>query len=527
MPDKPAADRPITSGMAEHTGTSGDLRDNLAPILRRKWMILAIVLAVTGAAYAYYANEPKTYEAKARVFVGETATDQAISGNEFADPVRNTNNLAELLTSRRVSRQVNRDLARRGIRATEINADPVEETDFIEVTAEATSAAGAATVANAYAREFVAYRSREVRGEARLARQVAERELSTLPNNESTAASRRALRSQIQRYRAIETLPVGRAELIDEAIAPERAVGPNVPRITIFAFVLALLAGISLAYLLERLDRRIRGAHEVESLVGAPLMTVVPHSGRIARAKPGDALPPDVVESFRTLRTNVQIAGSQRAARVLLVTSAVAGEGKSTVVMNLALALREYGARVAVVEGDLRRPTLRQRLGMEPAPGVTEYLSGIVSLEQAVRPLSAERRLYAPVTAGGDAKTATEQSPGNRGGSLDAMTAGTTPADPLALLRGERFAELFRTLREEYDYVILDSPPLMSVSDAMPLAKIVDGVILVVRVDVASRKGVSRAVELLHRSAGRDAILGCVASDAEVRDVAEGYGGYY
>ncbi len=512
--------------MAEQTGTSGDLRENLAPILRRKWMILAIVLAVTGAAFAYYANEPKVYESKARVFVGETATDQAISGNEFADPVRNTNNLAELITSRRVSTQVNRDLRRRGIKPTkEIVADPVEETDFIEITAETNSAEGAAFIANAYAREFVAYRSREVRGEARLARQVAERELATLPNNVSTAASRRALRSQIQRYRAIETLPVGRAELIDEAFAPREAVGPNVPRITIFAFVLALLAATALAYLLERLDRRIRGAHEVESLVGAPLMTVVPHSSRIARAKPGDALPPDVVESFRTLRTNVQIAGSNRAARVLLVTSAVAGEGKSTVVMNLALALREYGARVAIVEGDLRRPTLRQRLGMEPAPGVTEYLSGIVSLEQAMRPLSAERRLYAPVTAGGDGDG--EHLPAGITGSLDAMTAGTSPADPLALLRGERFAELFRTLREEYDYVILDSPPLMSVSDAMPLAKVADGVILVVRVDVASRKGVTRAVELLHRSAGRDAIIGTVASDAEVRDVAEGYGGYY
>jgi Mrp family chromosome partitioning ATPase/capsular polysaccharide biosynthesis protein len=514
--------------MAEQSGTTGDLRENLAPILRRKWMILAIVLAVTGAAYAYYVNEPKTYESKARVFVGETATDQAISGQEFADPVRNTNNLAELLTSRRVSTAVNRDLARRGIRPKEVNADPVEETDFIEITAEANGAEDAAAVANAYAREFVAYRSREVRGEARLARQVAERELSTLPRNESTAASRRALRSQIQRYRAIETLPVGRAELIDEAIAPEKAIGPDVPRITIFAFVLALLAAISLAYLLERLDRRIRGAHEVEKLVGAPLMTVVPHSGRISRAKPGDALPPDVVESFRTLRTNVQITGGQRPARVLLVTSAVAGEGKSTVVMNLALALREYGARVAIVEGDLRRPTLRERLGLEPAPGVTEYLAGVVSLEQAVRPLSAERRLYAPVGGSGDGEgeEARDRIPGT-GGSLDAMTAGTTPADPLALLRGERFAELFQTLRDEYDYVILDSPPLMSVSDAMPLAKVADGVILVVRVDVASRKGVTRAVELLHRSAGRDAIIGTVASDAEVRDVAEGYGGYY
>jgi Mrp family chromosome partitioning ATPase/capsular polysaccharide biosynthesis protein len=515
--------------MADQSGTSGDLRDTLAPILRRKWLVAVIVALVTATAYLYYANEPKQYETSARVFVGETATDQAIAGNESIDPTRNTNNLAQLITSRRVSQQVALDLARRGVRPRKVSAAPVEETDFIEITAEAYNAEAAAATANAYAAEFLRYRSRQIRSEARLAREVAERELASLPRTDVTAVSRRALRSQIQRYRAIETLPVGRAELIDPAVPPLEATGPDVVRIAVFAFFLSLLAGISLAYVLERLDRRIRGAHEVERLVGAPLLTVVPHSTRLARATPGDALPPDVVESFRTLRTNIQIAGSHRPVRVLLVTSAVAGEGKSTVAVNLALAFREYGARVALVEADLRRPTLRERLALAPGPGLTEYLAGVVGAEEIRQPQSAERRLYAPVAAVGQSKPAVQapERPADRGGSLDALPAGAVPADPLALLRGERFADLFAGLRDEYDYVIVDSPPLMSVSDAMPLAKVVDGVVLVVRVDLASRKGVTRAVELLRRSAGEDAIVGAVAADAEVRDVAEGYGGYY
>ena len=509
--------------MEHHTTPRTDLREALAPLTRRVWLIVAIVVTVTGLAYWHYSGEPKTYEASARIFVGATAADTAISGNEFLDPTRNAANLAAFIESRKIGDAVARDLEGKNITLGSIEAQPVEDTDFITLTSEANSARDAAGTANGYATAFLRYRSRRIQNEAQLARQVAERQLAALPRTNVNGDERRALQAQIDRYRAVETLPVGRAELVDDALVPSSPTGPAVTRITIFAFVLALLAGISLAYLLERLDRRIRKASEIEPLIHSPILSVIPHSGRLATARPGETLPADLVESFRTLRTNLQVHRGETPTRTILVASAVAGEGKSTVANHLALALREYGARVALVEADLRRPTLSRRLGVDRSPGLSEHLAGRASLDEVLQPLPEEHRLRATVTARGSETVALEQ----RGGTIDVLPSGQTPNDPLALLRGERFNELFSTLHDDYDYVIVDSPPLMAVSDALPLASAVDGVLLVVRVGLATRKGVTRAVHLLENATGRRHLLGAVATDAEISDVAEGYGGYY
>ena len=260
---------------------------------------------------------------------------------------------------------------------------------------------------------------------------------------------------------------------------------------------MALVLGILLSYLFDRRDRRIRSLAELEPLFEVPVLATVPHVRRAEpkRKDPG-GVPAPLRESHRTLRVNLDIARGLRHSKVILVTSALPGEGKSTIVRNLAITYREAGARVAIIEADLRKPALAAKLGVDPGPGLSEALAGDAEPHMQRVPDGAEH------LNGG-------------GGRLDVLVAGTDPTVPTVLLTGERMRHLIAGVVPAYDLVLVDSPPALVVSDALALLAVVDGAIIVARAGTITPPAASRlrrTVERVSRVNGVQ-LIGAVVND--------------
>jgi Mrp family chromosome partitioning ATPase len=230
-------------------------------------------------------------------------------------------------------------------------------------------------------------------------------------------------------------------------------------------------------------------------------------------------------EAFRTLLTNIQCTSLDRPPRTVLVTSALPGEGKSTVVRNLALASRDSGLRVAVVESDLRAPTLATMFRIQPAPGLMNVLSGGVDLGDALQRVTA----VAPAATDVESATLTAAHNGDSSvpdGSISVLTSGSLTANPPAVLATARVSSLFDQIAAEYDLTLIDSSPLLTVSDSVPLLSRADATILVARVGLATVPVVRRVTEILQRHP-RANILGVVANDVPAKEFERRYAGYY
>lgn len=261
-----------------------------------------------------------------------------------------------------------------------------------------------------------------------------------------------------------EGIQTNNVHVVDYARVPEESVGPHRLRVIGTAVILGLLLGIGLAFLREFLVKTVRTRREFEQLVEIPFLGHIPlirlprKRGKPARFVLSAESDSPVAESIRTIRTTLEFLLPAGKPRVLLVTSSLPEEGKSLVALNLATSLRELGRKVLLVDGDLRRPTLHQVLQVELEPGLSGYLQEKASLEELVR--------VAPHV-----------------NHLPVVPAGLTPPQPTDLLSGPRLKELLEKWKEEYQYVIIDSPPILVAADAAVLATAVDEVIFVLRAD--------------------------------------------
>jgi capsular exopolysaccharide synthesis family protein len=297
-------------------------------------------------------------------------------------------------------------------------------------------------------------------------------------------------------------------------VAPSAPISPRPKRAAAIAFALALLNGLILVYLIEFLDRRVRRVQDLTAGYELPMLSVVPHVREPKLVRDGRAaLDPGLVESMRFLRVNLSLQTLDRPVRLLLVTSAVPGEGKSTVVRNLAIAYREAGSDVVVVDADLRQPALARGLGStQQSPGLTSVLLGDAELADAV--VRATVDLPGIVTGDGP-----EPAP-----SVGLLPSGGLPANPPAILGSARMSEVLHELAANHELIIIDSPPLLSVSDALPLLPIVDGVILVARPGFTTRDAIRRVKAVL-ASIPTARVFGTVAQDTkQVDDYGYGYG---
>jgi capsular exopolysaccharide synthesis family protein len=270
-----------------------------------------------------------------------------------------------------------------------------------------------------------------------------------------------------------------RPTVLREALGAAQ-VQPTPRRDALLGGLLGLLLGLGLPFLVNALDRRVRSEDEVERLLGIPLLARLPKPARESRVeqlsmlfKPTQAS----AEAIRRLRTNLELANLDGRAKLIVAASAVALEGKSTTIANLALALARSGRNVVLVDLDLRRPSLARFFGLERRPGLTDVVLGRVALSDALVPVALPIPLSMPSNGSVD-QTAPR---------LHVLTTGPLPANPGEFVGTEAVASLLRKLGDQSDFVLIDAPPVLPVGDGLTLATVADAVIAIVRLEVTNR----------------------------------------
>jgi Mrp family chromosome partitioning ATPase len=510
-----------------------DPQDYLAPVWRFKWIILAIALAVAAATYAYYQGKPKVYESSTQIYLGQSGVQQQITGTQQESTERDLANQAELVRSPPVAARVAKKPGIEGNPDALLNSLQVvtdQNADVLTLVASWPNPEGAARVANAFAQAFLDQRIQASRADIDTALRAAQRAMTDLQHSRRTSGAERIeLASRISELQTLRSLPPGHAVQLDQARPPASASEPRPTRNAIFAFVLALAFGILAAYAVNRIDRRIRQVDEVSQIYDVPLLGTIPRAAESLSPGP-PAIPISLLESFRALRTSLEVAGAAQG--TLLITSGTQGEGKSTIVRNLGIAYREAGKQTVIVEADLRQPTGAGWLSTPEGPGLTDLLSGTATLDDALHqvPLDAVASLRPPVTAarhnGASANGGSEWAdfgamPSTASGDLWLLPGGSSASDPATLLGSLKW--LLIELSERFDLVLIDTPALLPVSDAMPLVAAVDGTLLVSRVGTTTGESAEDVVKLVGGVPGAR-VLGVVANDVPLASLRARYG---
>jgi succinoglycan biosynthesis transport protein ExoP len=475
-------------------------------VWRAKWLLLVAVVVAGVATYAWSSSRAERYSATSTLYIeSATGTNPLLGASASVQPDRVTRNQAELIVSpavaARAAELAGLDLSP-GDMLDAVKAEPSVGSDFIAVTGEGASAAAAAAIANAFTDAFIDT-TRET-GRRRLADTLRELQdqLAELPRQGGALAQaqRATLTEQIRDVRLASTFPATPVRQIDAARAPSHPDSPRPKRDALFGAVIALFLALGLALVRDRTDTRIRDLDDVGRAYPYPILTVVPHAPEGSPSAAGvPFVPPVLREPFRTLRTNLQLDAVDRPLRRLLITSAVPGEGKTCTVRNLALTYAEAGVNVVVVEADLRRPTLTAAFGVPDAPlGIVDVMSGRADAEQ----------ILIDIPVGG------LEELGYSPGTVRLAPSGATPPNPPSLLASERFREFLDRIVDPDDVVLIDTPPLTSVSDAMTIAHLADGVIVIVRVGKTDRRAADIARDQIERVSGVR-ITGVVANAVE------------
>lgn len=281
--------------------------------------------------------------------------------------------------------------------------------------------------------------------------------------------------------------PTVAAKVFQAAQAPADVAAPRPALYLLLGAVLGLLLGFGAAVVRKSLDTRVKSKNQLETALGVPVLGTIGRDRKV-RASPlriyGASHTP-VAEAFRQLRTNVQVYAVDRERKLILVTSANSGEGRTTTVCNLGLTMAKAGARVVVVDADLRNPAIARYLGISDTPGLTDVLEVGLAVESAVHPV---------------------------GQMLDALPSGLCPPNPSELLGSQQMADLLASLREKYDVVLIDAAPLLPVTDAAVLALRVDAVLVVTREGRTQVQEVQSARHALDVAQGR--VVGSVLTMA-------------
>src|SRR5664280_1253426 len=482
----------------------------LAVLRRRKWWVIAVTVLGLVASLGYSLSKPKAYSASAQLLVQYSG----VSTGGSPTPVTPTDVLTELQLV--TSAPVKAAVARKRGSVPNVSTTEVGQTNVISVTATAANPDRAALIANAYATAFVTYqRSATINNltaaEAQLSQQIAliDAQVKSLPSNSASAAEgtallsqEAALKEQLAQLQVNGAMTTSGIQVVTPATAPSSPSSPKPARDAILGFVLGLLLGIGLAFVVEHLDDTVHLKDDVERLTpGSRVLALVPMVGwwkNKDQTLVVTAEQPNSVagEAYRSLRTSLQFAALDGNARVILVTSPSQAEGKSSTVANLGVVLANAGERVAIVSGDLRRPRIGQFFGLDERMGLTTVLLGRRSLEEALQPV-----------------------PGIDG--LSVLAAGERPSDPTGVLGSERLAGVVDQLRQTFDWVLVDSPPVLPVTDAVILAQTVDATLLVVAAGQTRGKNLRRATEAL--SLVQATIVGVVLNEV-TKSTGYGYG---
>lgn len=418
-----------------------DLRTYLK-VLRKRWRtVLVTVIVLVAASAGYTALSTKTYSSSLQFFVStsdSTSVSQLAQGSTFSQA--RVTSYTQLVTAPVVLQPVINKLkltdtaAQLGVKVT---ATVPPNTVLINVAVSDTSPDQAQKIAAAIGTQFP----------------------QTIEN--------------IERVKTNSTSPV-KVTLTQNPVVNTSPVSPKPTRNILLGVVIGLLLGIGIAVLRHTLDTRVRTKEDVEDLsdeltvIGSiPFDSDAPQHPLLVQTDPHSTR----AEAFRSLRTNLRFVDAANHPRVIVMTSSLAGEGKTTTTANLALVLAEMGASVCLLEGDLRRPRLLEYLGMEGGVGLTDVLIEQASLADVLQPFGKH--------------------------SLSVLGAGQLPPNPSELLGSPAMRETLARLEEEFDYVLIDAPPLLPVTDAAVLSTLASGAVLVIGSGLVTRDQVTTAVESL------------------------------
>lgn len=502
-------------------GDALDLTDYLKVVRDRWWVILVCVVVVLGAALVSSFTQTPLYKATAKIVRQQGSLEAALFGSSFLqyqDPVRLTQTAAGLVTVEEVATLVKEDLSspRSPTELSEmVQATPDTKSDVISISATSTSPREAADVANAFARDFIIYRQTTDKSLLEVARQVLEKQIESMNPVDAASDRGRSLAQRLEELGIIEQIQTGGFMVSEPAKAPGSPFSPQPLRNAVLALVVGLVLGLGLAFLLEYLDRRIKDEPTLEKLFGVPVLATVPLvGGKWAEGRKGSRSDMPIgfadkhsplIEAFRTLRSNLQYFGVDREIRTILITSPLPREGKTTVSINLALGLALSGARVIVLEADMRRPMLHSYLNLGNEVGMSNVLAGTHTFAEAMQLVRVDD--YMPEDARRQATTASADLLLQK--NLYCLTSGPLPPNPSELMGSAKMQELLRTAAETADYVIVDTPPLLVAADAVTLSAHVDGVLLTARFFSTTRDAAQAARELLERVGAR--VIGAVA----------------
>jgi polysaccharide biosynthesis transport protein len=493
-------------------GAELSIRGYLHVLRRGRWWVAAGALAGLAVGLALSLTAVKQYTATAQLLVQSTGSIHLTTGAQDAITATDVQTELQLVNSAQVQNEVIKKLGS----IPGVSASQVGQTNVIAVTAVAADPASAAHIANVYANAFVdwsaattisnlAAAEQQLRGEIK----AIGKQITRLPHSNSAQASALSDQLAVLKVQLAQLQVAGAAastglELVTPAVAPTSPSSPKPVQETLFCLMAGLVVGVGASFLRDSLDDRLATAEAVELVGGTPVLATVPmvpllrKSTRPALVSVTDPTS-EPAEAYRSLRTSLQFARHDRPMRVLMVTSPSADDGKTTVAVNLGAVFAQAGARVVLLSSDLRRPGLSQFLPPSEHAELVSVLTGGQQLERAVTPV-----------------------PGLDG--LWVVGARAYAGNPTELLAGQRMGAVVGELSQRFDLVIIDSPPVLPVADAMILSSYADAALLVVSSGQTRRGELRRTLEKL--SQANAPVVGAVLNKASTQDEYGYYGAY-
>ena len=508
----------------EITNPESSVLDYLRILWRRRWLIAAA--AVVAAAISLFVSSRATpiYASCSRVLFAAQDTSIFQSGGYVAPDPAQIATQEQVMTSPAVSGAVAKKLGASAAKVTGVEAHGVGTTRVLETCVRATSPTVAGQAATLYAETYQQQkRDESIAQSVAISSQLTEKtteakqkvddldaQIARAAVNKASASELDSLRLQRDAAQTAYILYQQKADQasVDASVAnggvqvlvkggiPHVQISPKPRQSAALAVALGLMLGVVAAIGLDFLDDSVKNVEEIERIARPlPILGAIPaivdwrnrHQARLVTMEESGST---AAEAYRSLRTNVQFAGLRREAHVLQISSPVAAEGKTTTLANLAVTLALAGQRVAVVDCDLRRPRVHEFFGASNEVGFTSVLLGDSPLSHAVQTL----RLPS-------------------GASINLLASGPLPPNPAELLGTARVAELLAALRADNDYVLIDAPPVLPVTDAVVLSSRVDGIVLVATAKVTSRRALARAIATFEATDGP--VLGVVVNGAE------------
>lgn len=516
--------------------TDLDLSRFVSVLRERKWILVGLAILAVLISLLISALSTPQYQATAKVLQENATLTEALFGAtvfQITNRERALMTAADLVELDEVARLVRADL--QSVRSIASLKRMVEVTteksaDIINITAKGPDAAETADVANSFARQFVAFRQKTDRQILQKARTQIEGQLAGMTPEDQASTRGLTLSQKAEELSVLESMQTGGFALAQEAAVPSGTFSPSTYLNAAIALIVGIMAGLAVILLLHVLDRRIKDEETVERQFGVPVIASVPRVGRrwsTARGKrsrtavgfSGPGLP--VLEAFRTLRSNLKFFEIDHELSTLLVTSSLPGEGKTNSAINLALSLSLSGSRVILLDADLRRPMIGQYLDLKSPLGLTNVLAGSKYISDVVQSVDTSKL----VTAYSDDPRSNTVGPIAKKNLL-CVASGPVPPNPSELLSSPRTNDVIEQLAKLCDYLVIDGPPLLLVSDALDLAGKVGGVIVVARLYSTKLEDAKAARESLSRVGITP--LGAIVTDArKARRYYREYGGYY